>query len=160
MHKIYKSLLVATISLGLFGCPSDKKVDPENLSTDLIGTYHGEVLTSTGGAKNVYDVEVTSTKTNEVNVKIESQYYFQRNSNEPFMPSGAKKERYFEDGKVTETKRFIVTETRSTDWWDYTTRTDINIEGKLTGKVLALDIEYAFPAYDHTQHITVNLDKK
>ncbi|KAA0990465.1 hypothetical protein [Dyadobacter aurulentus] len=163
-QKLTSLLGLAALSISLFSCPGGQNVEPDDLSNDLIGNYHSEDSSDYFGptlTNDIYDVEITRSKKNEINLKIVRQLQVRRRLNEPFKNFRDKEVRYFEDGKVTETKRFVVNETRSTDWYDsYTTKTEIYIEGKLTGETLALSASYKYPAYNEDDIITVNLEKK
>ncbi len=152
------------MTIPLTSCPGSDKVDPEDLTSDLIGRYHGEDPVGFPGsdlAKFVYDVEVSRAKVNEINLKISRRYYFRQFPNEPYTDTGATPDRYFENGKVTETKRFIIQETRPTEWsGNENVRTEIYIEGKLTGTILALVGSYKFPVYGDEETFNVNLERK
>lgn len=157
-------VLLLSLSVLLLGCPDSKEVEPNDLTTDLVGHYHGEHPVGFPGddiAKYVYDVDVTRAKTNEINLKISGHYFFRQSTTEPYKDAGAIEDRYFENGKVTETKRFVIQESRTTNWNGHkSARTEINIEGKLTGSILALVATYKFPAYGDQESLNVNLDKK
>lgn len=158
------TFIILICSVFLFGCPKNNDIDPKNLANELVGTYAATIPANNYGvvfARHQYLVTITSSKKDEVNLTIKRTTEVRDKENAPFKSYTEPEIATFENGYVVSTKKFIIDETRNTDWYENykSTSTKVNIEGKLTGSDLSLDVTYAYPAYKKSDEYTVTLKK-
>ncbi|KAA0992049.1 hypothetical protein [Dyadobacter aurulentus] len=143
-------------------CLSRKTDSNKSKPLGLTGTYTGTRSSSDGqdttSVRIIYRVKISETDHHRLIMSVSEETQLRKRKEEPFETVAAQR-RVLNGGAITGVDRFSFLEVRPSNWDEGQEKTKIEIDGRLSGETLKLNVKYDFVEQSHFDHFSLLLTK-